>query len=92
MSAFNQSPAQGKLPIEHSFSENEIVANGAGFSLGAFLPVGIEYTLGKWESKINTLALYLEAQPGYFAQYIPEINSYASSFFSTQTLGIRIGL
>ena len=88
----DNNPAQGSIPIEHSNRETEVMKNENGFSAGAFVPLGIDYTIGDWKSKVNSLSIFLEAQPGYYAQYVPEISSFYGGFFSTQTIGIRIGL
>lgn len=92
VNGLSSTPQQGQSRYNDVGIERESFDNELSFSVGAFVPLGIDYTLGEWESGVNSLTVFFEAQPGIFAQRIPEINSMVSSFYSTQTLGVRIGL
>ncbi len=67
----------------------EIIRNKSNYSMRAYIPVGIDWRVGKKSKFLNHLHLYYEASPTLIYTNIPELNHYLSAHI-TQSLGLRI--
>ncbi|GEM_PF-3597215 len=83
---------QGYARVEESNVVTESIESDMSCSFGAFVPLGLDYTVAKWDKSINSFSLFLEAQPGLFTQYVPEGSTFLHSLNSVQTIGVRLGL
>ena len=89
---FDTNTPLGYVRVEESNVVTESFASDMSFSFGAFVPLGFDFTVAKWDKNMNRLSLFLEAQPGVFAQYVPEGSTFLHSLNSVQTIGVRLGL
>lgn len=85
------STPQGHVRVDASNVIAESYDSKTSFSFGAFVPLGVDFTVGTWDKSIRRLDVFLEAQPGVFAQYVPEGKAVLHALNSVQTIGVRLG-
>jgi len=69
--------------------QQETIRNQSNYSIHAYIPLGIDWRVGKKSEFLNHLHLYYEASPTLIYTNIPELNHYLNARI-TQSLGLRI--
>lgn len=70
-------------------SKNEWNNNKGGWLIGAYVPMGVSYRLGKTTNVLNQTSVFMEFKPGITAMAIPELQTYLLPFVQSN-YGVRV--
>jgi hypothetical protein len=75
----------------NGISESEMITNKNNFAFSAFIPLGIDFRIGKKRDFWKRIHLFYEIRPTLNILFIPELGTMTNTF-AQQGLGIRIAL